>query len=330
MASESSSSARSTAISSASNSNTHTDNETTDSGTSPRFLVEDFSLAADLEFFNFDFAAQGLTLTTPNLVGELGNLSSLHGDVDSWRWVAAQLQKCPGNFAKAGENMFIHPSMYRDRLPPAMKTAFGLCTASQMVTPATKAMFTSSLESEVSILLNDIEVEEVPEGLARLQALLMYQVLQFLGQDPTQRTAAEQHKDLINASALRLLHKIRTESVHTQTYEDFVLAESVRRTVLTTFLLHAICSIFKHGVCTELPTLALLPVSIESKLWESSNSPCTFTAEGDLSTLKYGEWVDLWVALPPRRRLDGFQKLLMVACKGKSKIEELELEMITG
>lgn len=275
---------------------------------------------------DFDFATQALPPIGLNLLDELGNVRPLHGSVESWQWVVEQLKECPGNFAMTGENMFIHRSLYSVQSPPAIKAAFGICTASQMVTPATKGMFVNALEGEVSALLDDVAVRNIPEGLSRLQAMVLYQILRFWSGHSKLQSTAEQQKSSPNAWALQLLQRLHTDLPHPRTSKDLMLAESVRRTVMVTFLLHALGSLFKHGICPELPTLSLLPVSVDSDAWDPSDV-CAFSAKGDLGTMKYNEWTDMWVADPLRRRLNAFQRMLMVACKGMLKVEELEARM---
>lgn len=296
--------------------------------TPPQDLLNESMLDSDLQNIDFDFAIQAITPVAPNLLGELGDVQPFSGNAESLQWVAEQLQDCPGNFAKTGENMFMHRSMYYLQSPTTIKTAFGICTASQMVTPVTKAIFTSSLEGEISALLDEVEVKGIPDGLGRLQAMVLYQILRFWSGDSKQQSAAEQQKGVLNVWALQLLQKLPTGLPHPRTLKDMILAESVYRTVTTTFLLHALASVFKYGVCTELPTLALLPVSVGSEVWESSDILCAAPADSNLQTMKYGEWTDMWISFPQRRKLNSYQKMLMVACKGKAKVEELEAEMV--
>ncbi|KAL6245746.1 hypothetical protein RBB50_006899 [Rhinocladiella similis] len=303
-----------------------TDNNTFGSQTPLLDPIKETRQHAELQSLTFDCTAGPFLPVTPNLLGELGDVQPWHGNIESWQWVVEQLQNCPGRFAKTAENVFIHRSMYCLQSPPAIRAAFKICTASQMVTPATKAMFTSSLEDEVNALLNDPRMKDLSEGLARLQAMVLYQILRFCFGDLKQKIAAEQQKGVTNAWALQLLQQMHTDLADSRTLEHLRLAESVRRTVTITFLFHALDSVFKYGVCTELPTLALIPIGIDSEIWDSSDVLCAVSAEGNLGTMKYGEWTSMWVACSPRPKLDAFQRMLMVACKGKAKVLELEAQ----
>jgi hypothetical protein len=103
-----------------------------------------------------------------------------------------------------------------------------------------------------------------------------------------------------------------------QTWEVWILAESARRTVMLAFLIYGVHSIFKHGVCLEIPTLGILPISTNAGVWESKATYLELLHQ--VATVKYDEFSSLWLASPPRK-LEAFEKLPLVYCKGIDQVE---------
>lgn len=84
------------------------------------------------------------------------------------------------------------------------------------------------------------------------------------------------------------------------------------------FILYGIHSVFNYGICLELPTLNVLPVSTTTTFWQS---PGEYAEQRDQAGLmKYAEFAESWLGSPPRQ-LDLFEKLLLVCCKGIEQVE---------
>jgi hypothetical protein len=104
--------------------------------------------------------------------------------------------------------------------------------------------------------------ESLLEHLARMQAMVLYQILWLSNSNIQQHAAAEQQKSLVGTWGLKLLQRANLELKDAQSKrEDWILLESIRRTVMVTFMLHGVYSILHYGVCLELLTSAVLPVS---------------------------------------------------------------------
>jgi hypothetical protein len=276
----------------------------------------------------FNFNLQGSSLlddllspTIPNFLGNLGDIQPISGNTQSWEWVIDQLKSYPREFAEHAELPFIHKDLFRDQPPHAIRSVFGICAAYRCMNDANKNIMFQTLNEEVVELLSPALGATLLEALSRLQALVLYQIIRLFDDDLKQRTIAEQQQSLTGAWALQLLQRSNVELQGEQpTRENFILAESIRRTVMVAFLLYAVYSIFKYGVCPEFATLSILPVSTKAALW---NSPPAFLEQCDLSeTMKYPDFTELWLA-SPKKNLDPFKKLILVACKGIEQVEAL-------
>jgi hypothetical protein len=264
----------------------------------------------------------------PNFLGDLGEIQPVSGNTQSWEWVIEQLKSYPRTFAQGVETTFIHKELYSDKLPSSIRAAYGVCAASICMNDRNESMLFRALDAEALELLNPALDETLLEALSRMQAIVLYQIIRIYRGNLKQRTAAEQQEGLIGARGLQLLHRADVELRGKElTPENWILAESIRRTVMVAFMLSAVYSIFKHGVCSALPTLSVLPVSTRAILW---SSPDTILQDGDLDeTIKYRDFTELWLA-SPQRKLESFEKMILVACKGIEHVEALSLPDSVG
>lgn len=188
---------------------------------------------------------------------------------------------------------------------------------------ANQVVLFRTLDAEVSELLNPASSGTLLEDLSKLQIMVLYQIIRLFHGDIKQRTLAEQQQSFLGAWGLQLLRRADVELRDAQpaspTWQTWILAESIRRTVIVAFMVLAIYSVFKHGVCPE-PTLSILPISTKQAIWNSRAAYLQHSFED--KTMKYGDFTALWLALPPRK-LEPFEKMILVACKGIELVEAL-------
>ncbi|KAI3393351.1 hypothetical protein diail_4432 [Diaporthe ilicicola] len=294
----------------------------------------------------------------PNFLGGLGEVQRVDGSTDSWRWVIGELQRCPRDLATRGETLFLHRQLYRDdaATPRAIRAALGTSAAFCMLQEDRRQLLFRALDAEVLELLSDppLVVDVGDDGqshssggkstiacgggingltlvdeLARLQALLLYQMMRLFGGGLEQRLVMEQQRCLMTAWALQLLRRSRAElgggggggggggdGGLEDCWHIWIVAESIRRTVMVVFMFYAMYSLATQGVCDELPTLSRLPVSAAPDSWHSEAAYVARSGGGEsLQTLTYEEYTQRWMVSPPER-LDLFDKFLLVPCKG--------------
>lgn len=186
---------------------------------------------------------------------------------------------------------------------------------------ANKSILFQTLDAEVSELLTPVSSSTLLEDLSKMQALVLYQIIRLFNGELKQRNLAEQQQSVLGTWGLKLLQRTDAELQNVQpTWETWILTESIRRTVIVAFMANAVYSVFKNGICPELPTLSILPISTKQDFW---NSRATYLRQScDDATVKYTEFTAHWLASPPRR-LEPFEKLILVACKGIGPVEAL-------
>ncbi|KAK9246138.1 hypothetical protein V1506DRAFT_195844 [Lipomyces tetrasporus] len=260
--------------------------------------------------------------SVPDMLGQLGDLQPVSGNTQSWKWVIEQLKSYPRAFAQHAETVFIRKDLVCDSFPQAIRAAFGVCAACLCMDEDNESVLFRSLNAEVSDLLKKpTSCGALLEDLTKLQAVVLYQIIRIFHGDIKQRALAEQQQSYLGAWGLQLLRRADVELRDAQpSWQTWILTESIRRTVIVAFMIYAVYSIFKHGVCPELPTLSILPISTKQAFWNSRATYLQHSYEDE--TVKYGDFTTVWLSSPPRK-LEPFEKMILVACKGLERVEAL-------
>lgn len=247
-------------------------------------------------------------------------------DTERWRVCAQELKSYPRAFAEAGENAFIHRLLYRDMAPAPIRKAFMVSAAYMLKTQANEAMLFQTIESEVRDLMQSTLIT-IEDQLAFVQALLVYQIIRLFDGDIRQRVIAEQHLELLKQSTvqLQMAYDIQ-EAASSPSSRRWVLDESIRRTVLTSYLVLGVYSMIKEGFCDYVDTIVRLPYSSRPLEWESPSPPqSTSTATPDVIPLRAFD--DKWESgnMGP---VTSLEKTLLVACSGVDRFEERAVNQI--
>lgn len=292
------------------------------SGQTCPLVQESWNLGAS----NFDFnlshnllLEEMLQPSVPNLIGELGELQPITGTTKTLEWVIEQYKSYPRAFAQFGETTFVHKSLHSEPPLRSIRSAFGICAAYLGVTEQNKSIFFRVLDAEVSALIQTDSDVSLSEELSSMQALMLYQIIRLFDGDLQHRKTVEQQANLLRIRALRLLRRAETElHVPQPSWEGWTLVEGIRRTVLLVFMVHGLQSVLSHGICPEIQTIGALPVCTEPGFWNSQDG---YLEHRDHSgTMKYFDFTTLWLASPPRK-LEPFEKFLLVSCKGFEQVE---------
>ncbi|KAH8894329.1 hypothetical protein GQ53DRAFT_92838 [Thozetella sp. PMI_491] len=282
----------------------------------------DTSLRADSS--DGKFMVDLLNLGIPNMIGLLGDMPPVTGNTQSWQWVIRQIKSYPKAFAQRAETEFIHKnSLVSGTLSRPMRAAFGICTAYSCMNADNRAVVFRSLDAEMAELWKPTENSTLLDDLAVMQAVALYQTIRLFDGDLQHRLIAEQQHFVLGVRALALLHRAEAELRNAlPTWETWILAEAVRRTVMMSFMVYGVHAVFKQSVCPVMPTLAILPLSTQQGFW-SSRAAYVQHAHEDV-TLRYEEFTAHWLASPPRK-LQPFEKVILVACKGLESVNALSL-----
>ncbi|KAI7785738.1 c6 zinc finger domain-containing protein [Diaporthe eres] len=219
----------------------------------------------------------------------------------------------PWDLATRGETLFLHKNLYRDTMPRAIRAALGTSAAFCMLDEDRRHLLFRALDAEVLELIRtpppmDADEDRVHgfmgsistgssgltliEELARLQAFTLYQMMRMYGGGLEQRIVVQQQRGLLMTWALQLLRRSRAElggdedrasgaGGYTDCWHTWILAESIRRTVMVVYMFYGMYSLATEGFCSELPTLAKLPVSAAPALWNSEAAYLAHSRSGE-------------------------------------------------
>ena len=253
--------------------------------------------------------------SVPSLLGSLGEVQPVEGSSQTWQWVIDQIKSYPRDFAQHAQNIFIHKQLYRDSIPQPIRAAFGVSSSHCLINDDNRQMLFKVVDAEVLELLKPSCGGALGDELARLQALLLYQIVRLLHGDVEQRATAEQQQALLFTRAVKLVTRSQAELRDGEAvdWHTWILAECIRRTALVVYMLYGVYSIFREGICVGFPTLAKLPMSTATRSWYSEAGHQKNLEDG--ATMPYERFSTLWQVSTPRK-LDPFEKFLLVACQG--------------
>lgn len=258
---------------------------------------------------------QSAVLRSPRpekLLGPLGEPSPVLGTLP-WAWVFDQIREYPMAFAKQAETVFIHKQLYANSTPRPLRAAFGICAAATTVNERNRPMLFQVLDSEISDLLTPAFTDTLLDELATLQAAVLYQIIRLFHGGLEQRIVAERQEYLVRSFALTILRRLDAELQDTrQVWETWLLAESIRRTVMIVFKVYTIYASFKYGVCKEATALSFLPMSTKAAAWNSRAAYLQYQDPDEILT--HGDFTSLWAAVPVKE-LDPFEKLVLMGHK---------------
>ncbi|KAI0400293.1 hypothetical protein F4802DRAFT_503901 [Xylaria palmicola] len=155
-----------------------------------------------------------------------------------------------GEMATKNVTRFIHPRLYQHHKPRCIVLCFAACVLYESRTPTNRAMVMRALSDGARELVDAAATGPPPtpaEKLARVQALLLYQVIRLFDGDVALRAQGERDTALLRTWLAELRHlrdnlgdlaRLGHASVREQPpveWEKWIFAECVRRTVLITY-----------------------------------------------------------------------------------------------
>jgi hypothetical protein len=217
-------------------------------------------------------------------------------------YCASRLASLPHVFASSGQTIFIHLQKFQALQSPALQQAMSACALYSIQNPATKAIVHQVIQSNVQHLLSttNSSTSSNHDLLAALQALLLYQLMRLFDGSIRLRAAAEacEPTAILWAEELRTracattlpLHPVSTLGDTTPDWQLWLFHESIRRTVLTAFLLRGVYNYLKTG--TDIPTVVGVYFTAQSRLW-NAQSEASWT-RAVCSSLELQVFVSVW------------------------------------
>ncbi|KAL2065991.1 hypothetical protein VTL71DRAFT_2062 [Oculimacula yallundae] len=240
-------------------------------------------------------------------------------------YCVSELQRSIETLVLEGRTPFIHPDLYSDSMPDVYQDLLGVCSFYLQRTPQNYAMVIRMMDAKLKKLAEATKcIVKLGQWLLNVQALIMYQIIRLFDGDAQQRRNAE--KDMKSLSAwTETLQAESSEAVRTTVAPscNWIMFESVRRTLMVSWLLRGIFRSITDGVCDVVPLLARLLVSEDSEAWEGTPS----TVENQ-KLVTYPDYVTRW-NLGQVKKVNLYEMILLRACpdaiiEGLSRWGQLE------
>lgn len=127
----------------------------------------------------------------------------------------------------------------------------------------------------------DITQVDMEKRLTALQTLLVFTAPLLISEEPGKQERAEPWLKIADAWAQDLLHIARAEDLGNRTpWQQWLLAESVRRTIAMTYVLQCCFNAWKHGYCSNWLFLESLPFDRRPGLWMAMSPQAWIAAAG--------------------------------------------------
>ena len=254
---------------------------------------------------------------------------------DAFEYCGSQIRSYPEQFARYGSTPFIHRRLYEENIPAAIRHAFSTCAMWLGKSSSNRDMTYRTIDAEVTELFQtDVWQWSLEDAVAHVQALILYQIIRFFDGDVRQRAFAEQQDHILATwtetlySHLTLQTPLFSPSNIAVDYDwrSWILVESARRTVLMSLFLRGFYHALKTGFCNTIAAMTDLPISTRAVLWELDSSArwqlALKAAEPEL--IPYKDFTPKWAEGElARGDVGDYERLLIIACKGKNEFEQV-------
>jgi hypothetical protein len=187
------------------------------------------------------------------------------------KYCAKALRDFPALLVRAGTTPFVHRSMlHAQGYPPILYDTFSACATYLAMSESTERVVFNILDIRVNQILQAPQSSSLLENLARIQALTLLQSIRLFNGDIRQRALAEAQDELFERLILVLqAHVAELTTDFESSWSGWIIAESVRRTLITAFMLRGIYSLLKNGYCTLSHLVSQLSFTAKSSLWDA-------------------------------------------------------------
>ena len=235
-----------------------------------------------------------------------------------------QFKACVLQLVQQNNSPFVHSLSYQHTPPNLYQDLLGVSAMYSQKTPQNQTIVFAMLDNRISTLVasSNSSAWSMEDTLVNVQALVVYQIIRLFDGDIRQRANAERHFPMLDTWTCQLrtlANNLMNDNLmtHWSLYERWVFIESSRRTVMMSVMVQAVYAVAKEGVCSLVPFLATLPISVNGVLWKMSEEEwwqCTLGLGSDLLT--YQEFMNEWDR-GTTFQTDAFETILLVACKHK-------------
>ncbi|KAK0124730.1 hypothetical protein ONS96_008613 [Cadophora gregata f. sp. sojae] len=222
----------------------------------------------------------------------------------------SELKRSIETLVLEGRTPFIHPDLYSETMPETYQDLIGVCSFYMHRTPQNYPMVCRMMNVKLKKLGESAKsVVQLGSWLLHVQALIMYQIMRLFDGDVQQRRNAERDMKVLDAWTERLQSEFsEVDLAPAETSRNWIMLESIRRTLMISWLLRGFYKSIMEGVCDIVPVLTTLMVSEDAEAWEGM-SPVT----GKQNLVTYPAYVMRW-NIGKVKTASSYEMMLLRAC----------------
>ncbi|KAH7309240.1 hypothetical protein BKA65DRAFT_170434 [Rhexocercosporidium sp. MPI-PUGE-AT-0058] len=254
----------------------------------------------ELEYENF-FSSPYASFPFPHLVA---------ADPFQVDYCISELQRSVETLVLEGRTPFIHPDLYSEAMPEVYQDLIGICSFYMQRAPQNYSVVFRMMDARLKKLGESAKsVVQLAEWLLHVQALIMYQIIRLFDGNIIQRGNAEIDMKVLDAWTERLQAEFsEADLAHVEPTRNWIMMESIRRTVMVSWLLRGIYKAVIEGVCDIVPVLTRLLVSENAEAWDGT-SPVV----ENQNLITYPDYVERW-NIGKITTVNLYEMLLLRAC----------------
>ncbi|KAJ6149255.1 hypothetical protein N7471_000454 [Penicillium samsonianum] len=244
-------------------------------------------------------------------------------DLNIIRFLVAGLRDLPVKFAENRKTLFIHPDLYTNGLPTPVREIHNICRLN-MQTGQTGRMSFALLpmlrQNSADLCRRLSHAATFEELLACSQALVLIQCMLILNENGNACPYSEVISVMLAGVAGKLWQQAPIQLPRTLSPRyAWLLAESVRRTIIVCFMLRSAYSLNTRNYSVRTPFIDSLPFDLRTNLWDENSEIAWEDALSDSndSMVSLHEWSD-GLAAGRVHDVSCFSGLILAACKGKA------------
>jgi hypothetical protein len=206
-------------------------------------------------------------------------------------YLARYLRANISSLALQNRTFFIHPSTLSPPIPSPLESALTISALSTLSSPSTFTILDSHLET---LITTSPQTFYSPLSILHsVQALIIYQLIRLFSSntDPEQIYHAEAHFPLLNRWTITLQTAYFDLPSTTTSFKEWIIKESIRRTILTSVMLRSFYCSERDGYTALVPLLASLPVSSNGSIWEMEVEECDENVTVGEEVVTYFEFI---------------------------------------
>lgn len=179
------------------------------------------------------------------------------------------------NFAQHGAASFLHSCLYDTRLPLPLQYVWGICASSGSKEGLFSNLHAENVHAQASEMLRSAaRAESFLELLSHIQAAALLRII-CLFQDQGNYSEEDTRRDEETFWELALILYIRAPAKLPSTlspWRAWLLAESVRRTILVCYIIMAVHSVLRRGYVVHMLCVEALPFDMRAPLWDADTA----------------------------------------------------------